>query len=123
MIDRPETGHAGRVQPGLPGEQFRLVVGLERHMPVKPVNQLEIAFLHRARRVEEGDEIAIGQAEEQVHERIGLARSRLLLLLHHGLQGQAQHILVKGPRLFGVATAIGAVVNALQRRRHGKSSL
>ena len=123
MIDRPETGHARRVQFVAPVEQFHLVIGLERDMPVKSMHQIEIPLFHRAWRIKEGDEIAIGHAEKQVHERIGPARSRLLLLLHHRLQRQAEHILIKGPRLLGVAAAIGAVVNALQWCRHGEPSL
>lgn len=67
------------------------------------------------RRIEKGDEIAIGQPEENVHIRMGFSRARLFFKGKRCCNWQPEHILIEAACLLGIAAAKRRMVNALQR--------
>ena len=77
MVDGAEAGDAGGFQPCLPVRKLGNRVGFESDVAIKAVRGPEMFRLCAVRRIEEGDVVSIGHAEEDVDIGMSLARSRL----------------------------------------------
>jgi len=104
-------------QPGEVIVQRRHAAGLEGDMEVEPGLLLEVLGTDRIRRVEERDEVAILEAEEQVHVLQPGVRAGDLREVQGDRQRQTQHPFVERARLHRVAAAKGHVVEIAQGGR------